>query len=201
VPLVYSVVALRGRSFGLVAVTSATAILVLAVIGSSIAGDWPLTLARRVFAGPGQGSGEYFDYFSIHSPDRLSHSFLRWFVSSEYSLPPPSLIGSAKFGSASTDANAGLWADAFANFRFAGIAGFTVVAGLVLWVADGLGRGRDARVAAPLLAIGGLTMADSAFFTTMLTNGFAVSCALIALMPPADDHAVPDSARHARPVP
>jgi hypothetical protein len=161
-------------------------ILVLAVVGNAWAGDWPLGLARRVFATPGQISGDYFEYFTIHPIYGLSHSFLRWFVSSPYDVDPPILIGSVYFPGTGDNANAGLWADAFANFGFVGIFAFTLVAGGLLWFADGLGRGRDARVAAPLLAIAGLTLGDSALFTTILTNGLAVSCALIALMPLAD---------------
>jgi hypothetical protein len=185
VPLVYLAVSAGRRTFGLAVATAAPVILVLAVVGNTLAGDWSLGLARRVFATPGQISGYYFDYFSIHPIYGLSHSFLRWFVSSPYDVDPPVLIGSVYFPGGTDNANAGLWADAFANFGFAGIAAFTLVAGAVLWLVDGLGRGRDARVAAPLLAIAGLTLGDSALFTTMLTNGLGLSCALIALMPPA----------------
>jgi len=79
---------------------------------------------------------------------------------------------------------ASYWADAFANFGFAGILGFTLVLGLVLWIADGLGQRRDARVAGPMLAIAGLGLASGALFTTILTGGLALGCALTALMPP-----------------
>lgn len=194
VPLVYLAVSAGRRSFGLAVATAAPVILVLAVAGNTWAGDWSLGLARRVFATPGQISGYYFDYFASHPTYGLSHSFLRWFVSSPYDVDPPILIGSVYFPGAGSHSNAGLWADAFANFGFAGIVAFTLVAGAVLWFADGLGRGRDARVAAPLLAIAGLTLSDSALFTTILTNGLGLSCALIALMPRADGELDTDDA-------
>jgi hypothetical protein len=40
------------------------------------------------------------------------------------------------------------------------------------------------RVAGPLLAVAGLNLSDAALLTTILTNGFGLSCVLIALMPP-----------------
>ena len=84
----------------------------------------------------------------------------------------PLVIGSAYF-SKGTNANANIWADAFANFGFAGIVGFALVIGLFLWIADGLGQRRDARVAGPMLAIAGLSLANAALFTTVLTLGLA----------------------------
>jgi hypothetical protein len=89
-----------------------------------------------------------------------------------------------------TDLNAGLWPDAFSNFRFAGMVGVTLVFGLVLLVADGLGRHRDARVAGPLFAVIGMNLADSALFTTILTHGLWLSCAFMALLPPVSEHGV-----------
>ena len=65
-----------------------------------------------------------------------------------------------------------------------GIVGFTVVLGFVLWLVDGLGQWRDARVAGPMLAIAGLSLANGALFTTILTLGLGVGCVLMALMPP-----------------
>ena len=100
------------------------------------------------------------------------------------------MIGSAYF-SEGTNANANIWADAFANFGFAGIVGFTLVIGLFLWIADGLGQWRDARVAGPMLAIAGLSLANAALFTTVLTLGFALGCLLLALMPQAPGHVGP----------
>jgi hypothetical protein len=44
-------------------------------------------------------------------------------------------------------------------------------------------------------------MAESAFFTTVLTNGFGLSCALLTLMPLATKYAVPGSANHSERAP
>jgi hypothetical protein len=155
------------------------------VVGSTLAGGLVLALARRVFATPGQVGWYYFEYFSEHPLYQLRHSFLGWLGSNPYGVPPPEAIGSVYFPGTGTNANANFWADAFANFGVPGIVGFTLVLGLVLWVADGLGRGRDLRVVGPLLAIAGLNVSEGALFTTILTQGLALTLLLVALMPPS----------------
>jgi hypothetical protein len=181
VPLVYFAIAVAKRSFGPLMAAAAAMI----VVGSALAGGWPLVLVRRLFATPGQIGWYYFEYFSDHPAYHLSHSLLSWLGPGAYSVPPPRAIGLVYFPGANTNANANLWSDGFANFGFAGVIGFTLVLGLVMWVADALGHERDLRVVGPLLAIAGLTLSDAALFTTILTNGLALTCVFIALMPPA----------------
>ena len=187
VPLVYVAISRGGRSFGPLAAMGTAVVLVGAVLASSAPGDWALALATRVFATPGHVTWYYVDYFSSHPQYHLSHSFLGWLFSSPYSSDPPLLIGSVYFHQG-TDANASMWGDAFANFGFAGVIGFTVVGGVLLLLADALGRGRDARIAGPMLATVGLALGSTGVFTTVLTQGFALGCVLMALMPPSSNH-------------
>jgi hypothetical protein len=184
VPLVYLAILVARRSFALVAVVATPVLLIGGVILGSFTSQWSLGLARRVFATPGQVSWYYYDYFSDHPPYQLSHSFLSWIFSNPYSVEPAVLIGHAYFPDENPHANASVWADAFANFGLAGILGFTVVLGLVLLIVDGLGQRRDARVFGPMLAVAGLSLAETGLFTTILTQGLALGCVLIALMPP-----------------
>ena len=183
-PLVYVAVSRTSRVFGLVASLGTTVTLVCAVLGNSITGGWSIALANRTFATPGQVGYYYYDFFSFHQKEHLGHSFLRGFLHSPYADTPPYVIGDAYFPGFHTDANAHVWADAFANFGFGGVIAFTLVLGLVLWIADGLGRGRDARVAGPMFAIAGLSLASSALFTTLMTQGVGLACVLLALLPP-----------------
>jgi oligosaccharide repeat unit polymerase len=189
IPLVYLAVGVARRRFGLVAVGMAPAILAGCVAASSVTGEWSLALGRRLFATPGQVGWYFYDYYSTHPKHHLSHSFLGWLTQSNYVDAPPTLIGRVYFPESTPNANAHLWADAFANFGFAGIFVFSVVLGLFLVGLDALGRGRDMRVAGPMLAIAGMSLASSALFTTMLTLGFGLACLLMALMPPLDAHA------------
>jgi hypothetical protein len=182
VPLVYGAVAFARRSFGPLMAAAGAGIIVV----TAVAGDLSLGLARRVFATPGQVGWYYFEFFSDHPLYQLSHSVLSWLGPSPYSLPPPKVIGAVYFSDigSGVNANANLWSDAFANFGLAGVVVFTLILALVLWVVDGIGRGRDLRVAGPLLAVAGLNLSDGALLTGLLTNGIALSCVLIALMPP-----------------
>jgi hypothetical protein len=187
VPLVYFAISRASRSFGPLATMGAPVVLAGAVLASSAPGGWALALATRVFATPGHVSWYYFDYFSSHPHYHLSHSFLRWLLTSPYNVDPPLLIGSVYFHQG-TDANASMWGDAFANFGFAGMIGFTVVCGAVLLIVDALGRRRDPRVAGPMLAIAGLSLGSTGLFTTILTQGLALGCVLMALMPPVSNN-------------
>jgi hypothetical protein len=183
VPVVYLVLARAGRWFGSLAVLLTPLVLAGAVIASGRPGDAPLALATRLFATPGHVSWYYYDYFSTHPQYQLSHSILSGITNSPYSVDAPLLIGSVYFHQG-TDANGSMWADAFANFGFGGIAAFSAICAIVLLTLDGLGRRRDPRVAGPTLAIAGLSLGSTALFTTVLTQGLALAGLLIALMPP-----------------
>jgi hypothetical protein len=182
VPLAYLAITHARRWFGLLA-AAATPVIVLAAVAAPVASTELLGLTSRTFATPAQINWYYFDYFSDHQKYQLSHSFLGWLYDSPYSTGPPDLIGPLYFAPNSPHANASLWGDAFANFGFAGVAAFSVIFGVALLVADGLGRGRDLRVAGPMLAIMGLTLSNSALFTTILTQGLALAFLLVAVMP------------------
>jgi hypothetical protein len=186
VPLVYFAIARAGRRFGPLTAIGTTVVLAGAVLVSSTPGNWAQALATRVFATPGHVTWYYVDYFSSHPQYHLSHSFLGSLFSSPYDVDPPLLIGSLYFHQG-TDANASMWGDAFANFGFAGVIGFTLICAAVLVIVDAIGRRRDARVAGPMLAIAGLSLGSTGVFTTLLTQGFALGCILLALMPPASN--------------
>jgi hypothetical protein len=198
VPLVYLTISIARRSFGLLTTLAAPLILLLTVAGNSLTGGVALSLARRVFTTPGQLTWYYFDYFSVHPPYQLSHRFLGWLFPSQYSVEPAALIGSVYFPQSNPSANANLWGDAFANFGIGGIVVFSVILGVVLLLVDGVGVGRDMRIAGPLLAISGMSLASTALFTNLLTFGLGLSCVLIALMPPASAGADPARAAAAR---
>jgi hypothetical protein len=183
VPVVYVAIARAARSFGPLAVWGTAGLLVAAVAINARPGGWPVALATRTFATPGHVGWYYYDYFSKHEQYHLSHSFLGWLFTSPYSVDAPLLIGSVYFHQG-TDANSSFFADAFANFGFTGIIVFTVVCGIALLLIDAVGRRRDARVAGPMMAIAGLSLGSTGFFTTMLTHGLGLAACMMVLMPP-----------------
>jgi hypothetical protein len=181
VPAVYLVISRGRRWFGPLAVLGTTL-----VVGATIAlssGGAPLALATRLFATSGHVSWRYYEYFSTHAQYHLSHSIFSGVFTSPYTVDPPLLIGSVYFDQG-TDANASLWADAFANFGFGGIVVFSVICGVVLLALDAVGQRRDARVAGPAMAIAGLSLGASGVLTTMLTQGLALAVIMVVLMPP-----------------
>ena len=65
VPLVYLVISVRSRLFGLLAALAAPVIVACGVIATSTWGSiWPLALTARLFATPGQVGFYYYEYFS-----------------------------------------------------------------------------------------------------------------------------------------
>jgi hypothetical protein len=181
VPAVYLVISLGRRWFGPLAVLGTTLVVAGTVLIS--AGGAPLALATRLFATSGHVSWRYYEYFSTHAQYHLSHSIFSGVLTSPYTDDPPLLIGKVYFDQG-TDANASLWADAFANFGFGGIVVFTMICGVVLLALDAVGQRRDARVAGPAMAIAGLSLGASGVLTTVLTQGLALVVIMVALMPP-----------------
>jgi hypothetical protein len=184
VPIIYVAIATARRWYGAATTFGTTALFGLAIAASAVTATWSVTLLRRVFAVPGQMHWYYFEYFSGHPHFHLTHTRLGGLFSSSYTIEPPDLIGVTYFPGTRPNANAGVWADAFANFGFTGIIVFALVLGAVLWVIDGVGHRRDPRVIGPMLAIAGLTLSDSALLTTVLTLGLAFGCAVMFFMPP-----------------
>ena len=189
VPAVYFVISRASRWYGPLAVLATAAVIAGTVAVS--AGGAPLALSSRLFATSGHVSWSYYDYFSSHTQYHLSHSIFNGVLTSPYSVDPPLLIGSVYFNQG-TDANANLWADAFANFGFAGIVVFSAICGAVLLALDAAGHRRDPRVVGPAMAIAGLSLGASGVLTTMLTQGLGLAGILIALMPPGSIRAAPE---------
>jgi O-antigen polymerase len=185
VPAIWVLVTRGRRVLGVSLIWASVGVIGLSVVATWVSGSlWPLALfVTRLLAVPGQMAAYYYDFFSTHDTYLLSASFLRLFMSQPYALDPPHLIGALYLHSATTDANANLWADAMANFGLIGIIPFTLVLGGLLWVLDSLAARRDLLVVAPTMGLMGIILGNGALFTTMLTLGVGPALVLIALMP------------------
>lgn len=178
----------RGRLFGLmvmwgmaslVAITWLLDILSNSPIFSSL-------FVRRLIITPGILTGWYYDFFSENPKAQLGHSILRSFVDYPYDRLPPLLIGRDYFGREETYANANLWADAFANFGFWGIAVFTLVLMLILWLFDSLVHKRgfgQLALATLLLGIPAFTLSNTALLTSLLTHGILLAWMILFFLP------------------
>lgn len=141
-------------------------------------------LVKRTTATPGLLTAYYYDFFSWHPKAHLGHSIFKSFVDYPYALQPPYLIGYLYFHDARMDANANVWADAYANFGYPGIVCFTLLLAVVLWLYDSMAVGRDLQVAALVIALPAFALANTSLLTTLLSHGMALALLLVYLMPP-----------------
>ena len=140
---------------------------------------------RRLIATPGLLTGYYLDFFSQNPKALLGHSILRSVVDYAYQYPPAIQIGFTYFGDPSISANANLWADAFANFGFAGIFGFTFLLGLVMWLFDSVAQGRSQRLTSLLFGMPAFFLTNTALLTSLLTHGIGLVLLIVYLIPRA----------------
>jgi hypothetical protein len=169
------------RNFGVAIALSATLLVALSVFQVLLfdRNDLSVYFVRRQIFCPGLLTCFYWDYFSTGEYIYFSDSFLRSVVPQQYGLPMARLIGEAYFGSAEANANANVWASAFANLGYAGMFGFTGLLGLLFRLIDSIAERSDFLVAALMCGMFGLTWTNGGLQTSLLSNGVFVS--LIAL--------------------
>jgi hypothetical protein len=156
-----------------------------AAAGFTLALTWTrlTTLLVRRLLITGVVSGWYYEFFSQNPQVRMGHSIFRSIVDYPYHLPVPSVIAERYLDSPTTSANGNLWADAFANFGFTGIAVWSVALALYLWVYDSAARGRNAKLCALLLVVPGMSLSNVALQTALLTHGLALLLLVVLLIP------------------
>lgn len=175
----------RWRNMAVTMVWVALAVIVTAcavdIMTESILASALIT--RRIFVVPGLLGWFYFDFFSHNPKLMLSHSVLSPLVSYPYTYTPASTIGLHYFGSSEASANAGVWADAFANFGYIGIIIFTFALGMVMWIYDSLANRVDWRLAVVMLGVPAFTLTNSSLLTTLLTHGLGVVMIALYFVP------------------
>ncbi len=143
-------------------------------------------VTRRVFMDDSVLTGLYFDFFSRYPQDQLAHSVLQGITYSPYKVAPAYLIGNAYFPGTGQDANANIWADAFANFGIPGMIMLTLVLACVLLLFDGAARFKDLRFTGTMLALPSVALANSGVLTTIASHGLGLAV-ILALLLPRDD--------------
>lgn len=177
----------KGERFGLTVIWGMVGVVLAAVLIDLLVDSIVLTnlFVRRLIATPGVNTAHFFEFFSEHPKALLGHSFLGAWVDYPYSQSPSNLMGAVYQGSAETSANANVWADAFANFGYLGMVGFSLVLAAVMWVFDSLSRDRDIRLASLLLGVPALALVNAALFSTLLSHGLLAALAAVFFLPQA----------------
>jgi hypothetical protein len=175
----------EGKRLGLLLLAGSTGLIVICATIDHFARTIIFTsvLVRRAIITPGLLTGIYYEYFSQHHPALLASSFLRFVVESPYSLPPAQIIGAAYFEGPQTNANANLWADAYANFRYPGMLFMTVALGGVLWLLDSVTANLPRRDALLFAAVPALALCNSSLQTAFVSHGIAMVLLFSYLMP------------------
>jgi len=141
-------------------------------------------IGERMTAGPGLLTGYYYEFFSSHPKALLGQSiFFKSWVHYPYVLGPAEQIGYTYFGDSRMSANANLWADAYANFGYAGIISFTLLLALILWLYDSISDGRDTRLCALAIAMPAFALANSGLLTSLVTHGIGLAMLIVYIMP------------------
>ena len=167
-----------------------TALMIAVSVADRLNGSIVATsiFIRRVLEVPALVTSRYFEYFSDHATYDLSHSFLRTWLRPPSQLSPPELIGSLYFD-VSTWANGGIWADAFANFGFAGILLFAAILGGLFWLLDVVADRTDLAITGSVAGILGVILTNTALFTTLVSHGLGLTILAFALLPRREDKA------------
>ena len=93
------------------------------------------------------------DFFSAHQHTLFADTLLKGFLRSPYPLSPPYLIGTIYFHDPTTDANANIFADAYAGYGFIGVILIGALTGVVLRALDLTACRRDRKRATVLGAL------------------------------------------------
>jgi hypothetical protein len=182
---IYVAVRKEGRQFGALMAWGGVSILVAAIIADVTTGITfiPYIAVGRLIITPGMLTGYYYEFFYHNEKVTMSDGLLSSIANYPYELPPDQIIGAIYRGNPAVNANANIWADAFANFGLVGVCVIAVLLGALFWVFDSLARGRNWKVAVLILGIPSIFLSNTALETSILTHGIGLVLLLLYLMP------------------
>ncbi len=144
----------------------------------------PALLVDRVIIVPAELHYWYYDFFGVKGalPLQLSQSIFSSLSASHYTVPIAEVIG-WKYMGQPVSANVGMFADAYANFGFAGCAIFALLFAAVLKSMDAVSHGLDPRISAALVGMAAFQLVNSGLLTTLLTGGLALTIVVLWVFP------------------
>lgn len=150
---------------------------------------WTSLFVRRMSLVAGVNTSYYFQYFSVEPKTHLAYGVIGAILGKTAVVSPPQQIAIAVYHTTVGSPNANMWADAYANFGYIGIIFFTLILAGFLWLYDRAAENVDRRAAAVLITVPGLTLANSALFTCLLTHGMLLALLVITQWPRIDQQA------------
>jgi hypothetical protein len=138
---------------------------------------------HRTFSNNGYLSAIYLDVFRTLPPAYYADSFLRWLPGPRLSAPVPLIAGTSFTNVPGNWANGNLWADAYANVGYLGMAFEAVITGLTFWVLDSFAADKDRVFSAAALIVPATVLANTATQTALTSNGLMLLVPLLLWAP------------------
>lgn len=141
------------------------------ISGSTVLG----AMFHRVFSVPAELNFNYFTFFRENEPLLLRESFLRIFWDSPYDTLSSYIIGGL-FGKGDfeTNANNGMFGDAYANFKIFGVIIYPIILSLTFKLIEHFSRNQDIRLVMCVLLILIWNLINASFFTWLLSGGVII---------------------------
>ncbi|HEX3727379.1 MAG TPA: hypothetical protein VHV08_14095, partial [Pirellulales bacterium] len=143
---------------------------------------------RRLSLVAGVNTGYYVQYFNSAPKAHLAYGVVGKIFGATDAVPPARQIALYVYHTPG-DPNVNLWADAYANFGYAGVALFTLLLGGFLWCYDRFACNADRRAATILIVAPALSLANSALFTCLMTHGMLLALLVIMQWPRINEQA------------
>lgn len=138
---------------------------------------------RRFLFVPAQLKYYYYDFFSQNQFLYFSQGIIGKIlgIKNNYSMNIVHLIGEYYFGSTSTAANVGYFADAYANAGYIGMFIFSIIFLAVLVFINSLSKNLDKKFVIGISLFPIMSLNDTALLTTLLTGGLLILLIILFL--------------------
>ncbi|MGR7908331.1 O-antigen polymerase [Lysinibacillus capsici] len=159
--------------FLLIMSTGATLLVSFSLVVFTISNNLllvPSIFIRRLFFVPAQLHYQYYDFFELKRKFYLEHSILENVIPSYYNTSPVAYMAQ-EFFKRDFAPNVGYWGDAYVNFGYSGIFIFSILLGIILIIIDSVSNKIPLFLTMSILVIPGMSLINSAFFTSLLTHG------------------------------
>jgi hypothetical protein len=168
-----------------ITVVVASTILVWAAITIDRVASFGLVdiVVSRIYLTAGYLMPHYRDVYDGAPWAMWDYSFLGPLVDAPYTMTPGFYVGAMALRRPDIQANAGLFADGYANLGLMGIAIEAVALIAILLLADGASRHLPLAVVVPTALLPVFSLANGSPFTAFLSYGFALMILLFALLP------------------